>query len=896
VALVIALAVGPAAAQEAAPSVQDEARADLRRFDIPAQPLADAIRQFSRQSGLRVAFDSELGKDLRSTAVGGEYTAEMALQQLLRGTRLAYRIERGVVTLERGREPEIAAVLNRIRVTAEAEGEPVSEGYTVSSSSSATKLDLSIRETPQVVHTMTRERIEDQNLTQIAEVLTQAPGTTAKLSGPVGAGRVEFYSRGFPITSVMLDGVLTTGSGYSDMDLWGALDSAIYERVELIQGSTGLTSGVGDPSATVNFIRKRPITDAQREFTLGYGRWNRLRATADVSAPLNAVGSLRGRTVAVHSEGGSWQDRVKSRSTTVYGVAEADAGESTLLTFGGLWARNRVDDANPFGLGGNEIVSYGRSYNNATQWTFANLEMFDVFAKAEHRFNEHLKSNFTYSYTNADYERTFGMIVGDPTFVGTPQEGYAYYEYARNDLTGDIHQLDISLSGSVELLGRAQKLVIGIAGYTGKLEYPIYNPLVIDSLVLYPMVPLAMRMADWNSGDVPLPRMALLEEFLQRIGLENPAYVDILTGDYANGGNRERQYAAYLGMQLKPLERLSLVLGGRYNRWERKTRTQHVLPFYLFTETDPQTGQSVWTIPMSDIPWETVEQEPIRIRKFVPYAGLVYELTSWLSAYASYTGIHRATLDPYTGAWFRDAQGKALPPLTGNSAEVGLKGAFLDDRLNVQLTGYRMRQRNWPEQVEPRVRVPGTGGGGVTNGPNWAHEASSDGRMAQGIELSAEGRLTQRWNLAASYGFTQQSLYYSGGKRELADQPQTGTLISVSEFMFPRHQAKLFTSAWLTDRFTLGGGLTWKYKTRSSSYQRNLETGGTEQVVAVPSFAVWDLMARYQFTGGAALQLNVQNLFDKAYFTDYGGTYNFTRGEYYFGPPRNAMLTFSYPF
>ena len=38
----------------------------------------------------------------------------------------------------------------------------------------------------------------------------------------------------------------------------GLEDTAIYERIEIIRGSTGLTNGAGNPSASINYVRKKP--------------------------------------------------------------------------------------------------------------------------------------------------------------------------------------------------------------------------------------------------------------------------------------------------------------------------------------------------------------------------------------------------------------------------------------------------------------------------------------------------------------------------------------------------------------------------------------------------------------------------------------------------------------
>lgn len=71
-------------AQEATPSGQ--VRAELHRFDLPAQPLADALQAFARITRQPVTFDAAALHGLHATALHGDYTAADAIRQLLDGS------------------------------------------------------------------------------------------------------------------------------------------------------------------------------------------------------------------------------------------------------------------------------------------------------------------------------------------------------------------------------------------------------------------------------------------------------------------------------------------------------------------------------------------------------------------------------------------------------------------------------------------------------------------------------------------------------------------------------------------------------------------------------------------------------------------------------------------
>ncbi|WP_219214277.1 STN domain-containing protein [Variovorax boronicumulans] len=60
-------------------------------FDIPAQPLGDALQAYAQATGLSVFFDGQLTASRHSMAVQGEFTPQDALQRLLEGSGLVAR-------------------------------------------------------------------------------------------------------------------------------------------------------------------------------------------------------------------------------------------------------------------------------------------------------------------------------------------------------------------------------------------------------------------------------------------------------------------------------------------------------------------------------------------------------------------------------------------------------------------------------------------------------------------------------------------------------------------------------------------------------------------------------------------------------------------------------------
>src|SRR5215207_5897362 len=110
----------PVAPADRAQGARQAADADTTRrlpFDIPAQPLDRALREFGRQAELRVSLDGTAA-GVRSAAVAGTVTAAQALRALLAGTGYQARFvdAQSVVVRAADRDAD-AQALERVVVT-----------------------------------------------------------------------------------------------------------------------------------------------------------------------------------------------------------------------------------------------------------------------------------------------------------------------------------------------------------------------------------------------------------------------------------------------------------------------------------------------------------------------------------------------------------------------------------------------------------------------------------------------------------------------------------------------------------------------------------------------------------------------------------------------------------
>src|SRR3546814_1376572 len=97
---------------------------------------------------------------------------------------------------------------------------------------------------------------------------------------------------------------------------------AVYERIEVVRGAAGLFTGVGDPSATVNLVRKRPTDTFHGSANLSAGSWDYYRIEGDISGPIAGNGRIRARLVGAYTDNRQQVRFQHDKSPALYGIVE----------------------------------------------------------------------------------------------------------------------------------------------------------------------------------------------------------------------------------------------------------------------------------------------------------------------------------------------------------------------------------------------------------------------------------------------------------------------------------------------------------------------------------------------------------------------------------------------
>lgn len=805
-ALAIHLALGGIAAISSQPLL---AQQQSQAYNIPAGALGEALSLYARQSGIAISFDANQVRGLSSPGLQGDYDVSTGFARLLQDSGLqAVAGADGYVLIARP-APQGAMELGATRVTGDGlKGLATTEGtgsYTTGATTTATKLPLTIRETPQSVTVVTRQQMDDQGVINIGDALRNTPGISVQA---FDSDRMLYFTRGSDITNYQYDGVNTIVDNIYEGSPLG--DTVAYDRMEVIKGATGLMTGSGDPSATVNLIRKKPTSDFKASITGIAGSWDNYRTEGDISGPLNDTGTVRGRLVGAYQDRKSYLDHYQQKNDALYGVLEADLTPDTLLTVGidryTKTPRGVSWTGNPVYFADGSRTNFSRSHNPGADWSRRDFEATTYFATLEQALANDWNLKVSVNHLETDHDTRLASAGGGNPDPVTGEGMFLYW--GRWEGHRVQNTADLNLSGPFNLFGREHELVAGFMASHSKLTGDTFDGSAFS------MVPGSIF--DWD-GNLPEQNFPV-------------------NGDYET---TQSQNGVYLATRLRPTDDLSLILGTRVSTFKYDNDEDY---FATSSQQDVRTGYKEHGV-------------------VTPYAGIVYDLDDSYSVYASYTSIYQPQIN-------KDISGSTLPPVEGDSYEVGLKAAYLDNRLNATLALFRIEEDNVAENIGTN---PVTGEGIYR---------AIEGATTKGVELELSGELQEGWNVSAGYTYAR--------SRDADEQRIFGFPLATNQ---PEHLVRLFTTYRLPgelNRVTIGGGVKWQSVFYGNIYNATIEDN---TLIKQNSYTLVDLMTRYQHNEHLSFMLNANNVLNKKYLTGLG---NFDTT--YYGEPRNLMLTSKWDF
>ncbi|MFP0265542.1 TonB-dependent siderophore receptor [Acinetobacter pittii] len=577
------------------------------------------------------------------------------------------------------------ATLETIKVQAE-ENSAVTEGsgsYTAKSTNTSTKLNLSLRETPQSVKVLTREYLDDRKIDSFQDLMNNITGVSTSRTDE----RQKVYARGFEVDYYLIDGIPSTinlGTGDLDLD--------IYDRVEVVKGANGLTTGAGNPAMALNMIRKHANSkELSGNVSTSLGSWNSWSSSADISTSLNADGSLRGRMFVKHSDENSFMDFYEKERNVFYGALDYDLSDKTSMSLGATYQELHRDGirwgGTPAFYTDGTRTNFSRSLTVSAPWTYWDVNTTAVFANLKQNLFSDVNLNVAYTFRKEDTDSMLLYTAGrvDKATNTSPLknkvEKIDYASVYGAKAASEENNIDVFINAPFMLFNRPQEIIIGGSWNKNEKTKDLSGGSNANK-----------EIEKYLGG--PLNYNDIAQELLQPLVLNTRGAL-----------NETTQTAAYVAGKFQILDPLKIIAGARLSNWKYKS------------ENDK--GNREFN------------------NELAPYIGAIYDFAQDHSVYASYTEIFK----PQDR---KDVNDQYIDPIKGKSYEAGLKSEWFGGRLNTALSVFRIEQSNFAELI-PGVFI-------VRNGTQTTEQAyrAVDGVESKGFEFEADGEINDNW--AVNFG------------------------------------------------------------------------------------------------------------------------------------------------
>lgn len=809
--LLLATTALGASAVAATPALAQEAH----RYDIPAGALTDVLNAYARQAGVELAYRAELTAGISSPGLKGNYGPAEGLSHALAGTGITFR-QTGprAFTLERAPQSVEGAIqLGPVRVEGETSGasaQPLGAAFSPATTEGSRsyapravtigKTEQALKDIPQSVSVLTRQNMDDQNLITLGQALTAIPGITLARSPGVGS---FVYSRGFEISALQYDGVPLARNLYSTGSFMA--DSMVfYDRIEVLRGAAGLLQGADAPGGAINFVRKRGQAERTVNVSLLGGSWNHFGGQLDFGGPVDKDGRLRVRAIADYDQADSFVDMVWNKTRSFYLAADYDIDPDTVL---GVGVSNRHSHGRQFERGLPRYADGGdlglaRSTYLGADWNRVTSDQTMLHLDLEHRFGDDWRAKISGIHFDESNRSSYQFVSGG---ISRSTGAGATYSNFATDYETKGNAIDAYVAGSFDIGGIGSEVIVGGNYLSHKTDDVLGRQFNVAAI------------SDIGNVDNYRPRRTLADLIATQFS-QRSAY-DI------------EQYGLYGTLRLKPVEAVTITLGGRLNWYDHSytsragTAAAYGAPNTTTTETNG---------------------------KFSPYIGAVYALGDAWTVYASYATIY----DPQTS---RDANGNLLKPVEGENYEAGVKGELMDGRANVSLALFRYDHRN--------RAVNDIAGGFACDG--WYCSIPSGKVRSEGVEVEANGEILPGLQVSAGYTYN---------KTEYLEDPELkGEWYST---WTPRHLLRLWADYTLPGKLEgISTGLGVTTQSKMKGYDRSFD---------IPGYSVWNARIAYQITPSLLAAVNINNIFDKTYYIP---SYAQQANSNFYGDPRNVTVS-----
>ena len=710
------------------------------------------------------------------------------------------------------------------------------QSYKNSVSFVGTKTATALKDVPQSIGYVTKELVLDQGAITVNDVVKNISGVNQY------SAYNDFSIRGFRSLGNLNSGNLLNGMrGLTPLFRQSSL--ANIERVEVIKGPASALFGNAAPGGVVNRVTKKPLDVARRSVSLTAGSFNTSNVYGDFTGPLNEKKSLLYRLNLGYENTDGFRDL---QGLTTFIVAPSFTyilSDRTQLNADITYNNNMGKLDRGLAIHGDgDLFSVPFNSTQSAASDFMSENTFNLSFALSHQLAKGLLFNSTYLYSSylENTEEHAQQHAYQSTIDGKQDFSKVEMRFEKRHRHITSNNFNNYLTWDVATGALKHKLLLGydyfntaIAPGLSSLSasgYLLKNGTVVDKFDVKKKDDYQLDASGNPRTNVPSfdlnstlgNRIQDISKYIYKTGAGNPNGQGSAVRSYSNG--------VYLQEQLR-WGRLQTLLSARVEWFTDVTKNAKGIK--------KKTTQTA----------------------FIPRVGLVYELTPSTNVYASWIrGFEPQSVaiqsDPETGGPF--------DPMKSELWEVGAKGEYLNKRLSVTTSVFRIRKNNSlysaGDPVNPKLRV------------------AVGEEVSRGVEFDVSGRILPYWSITANYSYNIAEITKAApGTKDLNIQ-RPGT---------PRHAANLWTKFIIPSGALRNLGMGLGINGVSA---REGQVGRRAQLVTYPGYSLLNL-ALYYKVRDMQLQLNWNNVLNKQYYIS-----GFDRFRSFPGAPSNINLTATYRF
>jgi iron complex outermembrane recepter protein len=534
-----------------------------------------------------------------------------------------------------------------ITVTDKTVNEINNPDYRRTDTTTATKMDTPIMETPYAVTVVPQQVLKDKQITRVEDAINTVAGVQSSWTN--GGQSDVFIMRGFQNTNLYLDGFLmpsALGGGTSKRQV------ANLDRIEVLKGAGSILYGRSEPGGVINMVTKRPQAERYNSIQQQFGSFGLFRTLVDSTGKITSDDTLLYRVNLSYENAGSYRDFVK---TDAFFIAPSLTWNISDMTQANLDVQyehfdNRSDSGiSPMGNRPAPVPisrQFGDPLNNSDvgDRTYVAMSWWHKFNdnwKISHRFGAEFldkTSLFTFYSKQPDALGNFVNINADASNWGDNYRGFN--------------------SGVTQ-----QQNYYTTLNLTGKFNTTSY----IEHSTLWGF---DYFMID-NQGS---SNCSFVNTFCQAdyasptFNIFNPTYQTVFNPSASTfepiAKFNQEWYGLYFQDQIKfPFN----IYGNVGVRYDNATTTSHQTNGDTISTTDNHVS---------------------------PRGGLLWKPVNWLSVFGNYS----QNFGPSNNMWNSPNQ-KALPPTLAHQWETGVKTEFFDKRLSASFTYFDLTKTNIAQTV-----------------------------------------------------------------------------------------------------------------------------------------------------------------------------------------------------